>query len=217
MSNIFRTLAESQKANQLALDGLGRSFGLLFAIVSNTADPLQLRRIKCTTEAKGGLTETDWLMAMKVIPGYDPPIPPVGSSVIIAFIDGNPHDGVYLGSTINRTNPQDQAQSDPVRDNSQTIPGDSLERIDQSLTIKVGKTFTLQNDAGAKVILNEDGHVILEDAFGNRMTLGETLTISIPGQVMQVTGASDVTIASKSVATIGAQDTRGDTLVSRGW
>jgi Type VI secretion system/phage-baseplate injector OB domain len=217
VSNIFRTLVESQKANQVALEGLGRCYGLLFAIVTNTADPNQLRRIKCTTESKGGLTETDWLMALKVIPGFDPPIPPVGSSVIIGFINGDPHDGVYLGSTINRTNPQDQAQADPVKDNTQIIPGDSLERIDQSLTIKVGKTFTLQNDAGAKIILNEDGHVILEDAFNNRMTLGETLTIALPGNTMQVTGASDVTIASKSVATIGAQDSRGDTLVSRGW
>jgi Type VI secretion system/phage-baseplate injector OB domain len=217
VSNIFRTLAESQKANQVALDGLGRSFGLQFAIVTNTADPLQLRRIKCTTESKGGLTETDWLMALKVVPGYDPPIPPVGSSVIIGFIDGNPHDGVYLGSTINRTNPQDQAQSDPVKDNTQTIPGDSLERIDQNMTIKVGKKFKLQNDAGAKIILNEDGHIILEDAFGNRLTLGETLSINLPGHEMKISGAINVTIANKSVATIGAQDTRGDTLVSRGW
>jgi len=217
MSNIFRTLVESQKANQVALDGLGRSFGLQFAIVTNTADPLQLRRIKCTTEAKGGLTETDWLMALKVIPSYDPPIPPVGSSVIIGFIDGNPHDGIYLGSTINQTNPQDQAQADPVKDNTQTIPGDSLERIDQNLTIKVGKTFKLQNDAGAKVILNEDGHIILEDAFGNRLTLGENLLINLPEHEMKITGASNATIANKAIATLGAVDTDRDILITRGW
>ena len=126
---IFSILAQSQKVNQIGLDLFGRQFGLQFAIVTNCDDPLKLRRIKVTTESKGGLTETDWLMPVKVLPYYDPPIPPVGSSVIIAFLDGNPHDGVYLGSTINRTNPQDTDQSDPVADNSQVIPGDSRESI----------------------------------------------------------------------------------------
>lgn len=126
---IFAILAQSQKVNQIGLDLFGRQFGLQFAIVTNCDDPLKLRRIKVTTESKGGLTETDWLMPVKVLPYYDPPIPPVGSSVIIAFLDGNPHDGVYLGSTINRTNPEDTDQSDPVADNSQVIPGDSRESI----------------------------------------------------------------------------------------
>lgn len=138
MASILEVLSVAQKASQFALEMQGRSFGLQFATVTNNRDPLNLRRIKCTSEAKGGLTETDWLMAMRLIPNYDPPMPEVGTSVVIGFVDGDPHDGIWLGPVVNRTNPQDNSQADPVRDNSQTIPGNSSETIggDSALTVK---------------------------------------------------------------------------------
>jgi hypothetical protein len=299
-NQIFGILAESQKANQIALDLFGRQFGLQFAIVTNCEDPLKLRRIKATTESKGGLTETDWLMPIKVLPYYDPPIPPVGSSIIIGFLDGNPHDGVYLGSTINRTNPQDSDQGDPVKDNSQVIPGDSREtiggflellikgylketvekyaellvkeyvkatvedyvelkvksyveatvdgylehtvketetrRTDQNLTVTSGETVLLSNDAGASLTLTAAGAVILRDSFGNAMILGGSsagvpgstsdfmwnttsgnCNWSLGGNSLNITSASNVTIAGKSVTTLGANSTDGSILIGKGW
>ena len=289
---IFSILAQSQKVNQIGLDLFGRQFGLQFAIVTNCDDPLKLRRIKVTTESKGGLTETDWLMPVKILPYYDPPIPPVGSSVIIGFLDGNPHDGVYLGSTINRTNPQDTDQSDPVADNSQVIPGDSREsiggffellikgylketvekyveatveeyvdlkiksyveatidgylehtvkqtetrRTDQNLTVSSGQTVVLQNDAGASLTLTAAGAVVLRDAFSNTLILGGS-SGSVPGATsdfmwntvsgncnwnlgtnsLNIVSAANVTITGKSVATLGAVDSDGDVLLTKGW
>jgi hypothetical protein len=291
-NQIFAILSQSQKANQIALDLFGRQFGLQFAIVTNCDDPLKLRRIKVTTESKGGLTETDWLMPVKVLPYFDPPIPPVGSSVIIAFLDGNPHDGVYLGSTINRTNPEDTDQSDPVADNSQVIPGDSREsiggflellikgylketvekyveatveeyvdlkiksyveatidgylehtvketetrRTDQNLTVSSGETVVLRNDAGASLTLTAAGAVVLKDSLNNQLVLGglsagvagatsDFMWTTVSGDCnwqlgsnsLNIVSAANVTITGKSVATLGAVDSDGDVLLTKGW
>ncbi|NJR40953.1 MAG: hypothetical protein HC781_21590 [Leptolyngbyaceae cyanobacterium CSU_1_4] len=234
MSKILEVLAESLRANQVALDLQGRQLGLMFGIVTNNQDPLKLRRIKVTTEAKGGLTETDWVMAMRLIPNYDPPLPLVGTSVIIAAIGGNPHHMIWLGPVINQTNPQDDNQGDPINDNSQTIPGSSDERIEGSLTIKVGKQITIQNDAGASLTLHESGAVILEDKWKNRLTLGGAsadLGMSsdfdlkavagaewnLGGQALGISNAGDVQIQNKSVLVIGSTDTRGDDNITRGY
>lgn len=276
MSEFFKILAQSEKANQYALDMEGRTSALQFAIVTNVDDPLKLRRIRCTTESKGGLTETDWLMPVKVLPYFDPPIPPVGSSVLIGFIDNDPHDGIFFGSTINRTNPEDKDQESPLNDNTQTIPGNSKEEIggwfeetikgylkqtvekyaevlikdyldhtvekdedrrtDENLTVDVGKTITIQNDAGAFIKLTELGAVIISDAFGNRLVLGGSSateagatsdfmwdTVSgncnwnLGGNAIQLTNASGVAISGKQVATLGAVSTDGSVLVNKGW
>lgn len=234
MSKLLETLAESLRANQVALDLQGRQLGLMFAVVTNNRDPKKLRRIKVTTESKGGLTESDWLMAMRLIPNYDPPLPQIGTSVIVAAIAGNPHHMIWLGPVINQTNPQDDQQADPINDNSQTVPGHSDERIDGNLTVKVGQRLTLQTDAGAKLILHESGAIILEDKWNNRLVLGGATanlgnasdfdlraiagaSWNLGGDALTVTNAGDVSIQNKSVLVVGSTDTDGDTNNTRGY
>lgn len=167
MSNIFEALAAAQSSSQFAQDLMGRSLGLQFGIVTNTDDPLKIRRIKCTIESKGGLTETDWLMALKVIPNYDPPIPPIGSSVILGFIDGNPHDGVYLGSTINQTNTQDDGQADPVADSTLTIPGDEKETIGGNSTHTIEGDFTHTTKGNVEETIEGTAETLIKKALSH--------------------------------------------------
>lgn len=90
------------KANQ----GLqGRVQGIQYGIVSDTKDPLRLGRIQVFDAAKGGKSTTDWLIRVLPFPGFSPPLPLVGDTVLIGYIDGNPHDGIYFGSLQNAINP----------------------------------------------------------------------------------------------------------------
>jgi hypothetical protein len=90
------------KANQ----GLqGRVQGIQYGIVATTEDPLRLGRIQCFDAAKGGKSITDWLFRVLPFPGFSPPLPLPGDTVLIGYIDGNPHEGVYFGSLQNAINP----------------------------------------------------------------------------------------------------------------
>jgi hypothetical protein len=100
------------------------------------------------------------------------------------------------------------------------IEQDFVTRANGSIDINCGESLTLRTDSGAFVSLTAAGYAIIQDAFGRKITLGG---IGNNGQwnlnnfPLEIINASDVTIAGKSVATVSAQDSRGDTLVTRGW
>lgn len=275
MSKLLRLLSQSAIANQYANENRLRTFGLMRCICTDNAPPPDKpRHIRVTTGAKGGKTQTYWIQPMRLIPFYDPPMPPIGSTVICACIDGNPHDMVWLGNVINDTNPEFE-QDDPVKDSSQTIPGNNTTKIEgnesntvvgnksvliqgeyntksersehrqvtedlvievqKNITIKAGLKVTIQNAAGAAITLTPNGAVIIGSAFGNKLVLGGG-SAGVPGVssdfVMEAAGAavwnlgggsinitnlSDARILNRSIATVGAVDSRGDDLVTRGW
>lgn len=193
---ILDVLADSIKANQYAKDMQGRSMSLLFCKVTDNQDPLGLRRIKVTTEGKGALTSTDWLIRMPLIPNYDPPLPPIGSCVVCGFFSGDPHDGAWISVVNNSLNPPDTNQKNPINDSTILIPGDNKEtikgddtrkvegdrtstiegnedrKVGNDLIIDVGETLTLKNTAGASLTLHKSGFIILKDKFGNKLVLG---------------------------------------------
>jgi len=213
MSEIFKILAESVKANQYALDMEGRTSALQFAIVTDVEDPLNLRRIKCTTESKGGLTATDWLMPVKVLPYFDPPIPPVGSSVLIAFIDNDPHDGCYLGSTINKTNPEDVDQETPRDDNTQTIPGNSKETIGGWFEELIKDYWKQTIEKYAEVLVKEYLEHTVEK-YETRRT-EENLTITA-GQTVTIANDAGASIVLTAAGAVIINDAFGNRLVLGG-
>ena len=90
------------KANQ----GLqGRVQGIQYGIVTTTEDPLATGRIQCIEASKGSKSTTDWLVRVLPFPGFSPPLPLKGDTILIGYIDGNPHQGVYFGSLQNLINP----------------------------------------------------------------------------------------------------------------
>lgn len=241
MNNIFETLLTSQKASQYALDNVGKINGFQFAFVTDNLDPLRLRRIKVSTESKGGLTNTDWLMPCSLIPFTDPPLPPIDSSVIVGFVNGNPHDGFYVGNVINRTNEPDLTQQDPVNDATKITPGNNADvtrgksdfRIDKDLMIEGGANITIKNDAGCSIKLTSEGAVVIGDAFGHKLVLGGlsgglgfptdvfmkvgNAVLNMQSETMEIINATDLTINGQSVAVVGALDSDGDTLINKGY
>lgn len=98
----MRLFEDIVKANQ----GLqGRVQGIQYGIVADTRDPLGFGRIQCFDAAKGGKSVTDWLFRVLPFPGFSPPLPLVGDTVLMGFIDGDPHKGIYFGSLQNQLNP----------------------------------------------------------------------------------------------------------------
>ncbi|MGL5058606.1 MAG: hypothetical protein ACRC62_01395 [Microcoleus sp.] len=128
VSDILKILAASTTGSREAMRHEGRMYGLYRGVVADNqpSDPGQIaqRCIKALIPDLGP-TNTGWLQRCNLSPFADPPLPPIGSTVLIGFIGGNTHDGVWLGVLTNLRNPPFD-QSSPIADNSQTIPGDSM-------------------------------------------------------------------------------------------
>lgn len=269
MNYLLDLLAESRKAAEYALDLKGRSISLMFGTCTNNKDPLGMRRIKVALESKAGLVDSDWALRLPINPYHDAPLPLPGTSVLVAAIDGDPHDLVWLGVTMNDTNPADDQQKDYVNDNTQTIPGDNkltvsgddtqaiggdrtttikgnythtavqdetrtvegththtvekqeIRRTDQNLTISCGQSITFKTDSGASLTLAATGSVMLADAFGHKWTLGGASGNSwqwdLNGATVEILNAGGLTINGHQAATVGARDSEGHTLVTRGY
>lgn len=220
MQEIFELLRQGRQANQQSLDLVGRSPFFQLGIVSNNMDPLGKRRVKCTLQSKGGQCETDWLFRLTHDPQNDPPLPKVGQTVAVMFIDGDPHSGVFFGLITNQLNPE-KDQENPILDDTRQVEGDRQTRIDQNDTLLVGKKFRLQNDAGAYLELSELGAVVLGDAFGHTWTLGGTggtqWIWNLNGASVEVINAGGFGINGKQVIVVGSTDSDGDTNNTRGY
>jgi phage baseplate assembly protein gpV len=176
----------------------GKAMSLAFGQVTNTDDPESRRRIKVITD---GDTETAWLQSIRTHPGLDSPIPKVGDTVVVAYCDGDSHNGgVYLGTTHNDiVKPLDKRNID--KDYGESVPGDYILDVEGSILIK--------NKAGASIKLTEDGEIVLTDKRGNKVTLSSWFG--------DVAFSGNVTIAGKEATVLGATDNKGHTLVSKGY
>lgn len=232
MSKIFEILAKSQQASQYAIDQKGRNPYPTLAVVTNVEDPENLRRVKVSDPSSPGL-DTDWLIRLNLIPDYDPVLPNIGDTVLVFWVDGDPSNGLYM-SIQNATNPP-LDKVDPVNDQSQNVQGNSnnnvgkdrKDTVNKVYTIEVGESFRLQNSAGAYIELATSGVVIISDAFGHKMTFGagsgnNAIEWDMGSSTLKIKNCSDLQVSQtasgyKSVATVGAVDSRGDTIVNRGW
>lgn len=237
---LFEAWQRSENAAAFARQLQGRNPFIELAIVSDIADPLSRRRVRASL-AKSPETMTDWLDRLNLSPYDDPPLPQVGQTIVVAFYSGDGHQGCYFGTITNDRNVE-QKTTTPALDSARVIPGDLKENIEgesksiirKDLTITVGETVTIVNSAGASLILTEAGVAIVKDAFGNQVTLGgasgglglpsdvvmslaSTMTIDLNSQPLNIIDATSVSINGKQVATVGATDSRGDNLVTKGW
>ncbi len=167
--------ADLIKANQ---DLQGRVQGISYGIVATTEDPMGLGRIQCLDAAKGGKSTTDWLFRVLPFSGFSPPLPIVGDTILMGFIDGNPHQGIYFGSLQNIRNPAVNSGAD--------------------LVFIIGET---------KVQVTPDGQVVISGAT----------KVQIKSLQVEFLEATSVTINGSQVATVGAMDTDGESLVTKGW
>ena len=166
--DIIEAIANATKAAQSTEDQKGRESAALFGAATNNADPVNQRRIKATTEAKGGLSEMDWAMRCLPTPFWDPPLPHPGMSLALDCFSGDTHDAQYAGVMVNRVNPPFE-KADPVNDDWRLIPGiqtlqvvgdrnteiggDESRAIEGGLTTTVGKddSLTVKGDLTAAI------------------------------------------------------------------
>ena len=74
MSDLVDTLARMASTQSIVESMAGRNMAAQFCITTDIQDPLNLRRVKVTTAAKGGVTQTDWIMRVLPCPYWDPPM-----------------------------------------------------------------------------------------------------------------------------------------------
>lgn len=205
LNNLFADLHQSRQSAPAALENSGRAIAPFIAIVTNNVDPEKRRRIKVSDPAAPGL-DTDWLRRATDSPFTDPPLPPIGSTVLVLFVDGDVTNGWYLSCT-NDANPP-QAKPNLVDDLYSVVPGSVNERSHEHRVIDVGESLTLRTDSGASIKLTASGNVEIRSAGGALLTLAGSEIKS---------DAASITAGGKQVATITATDTRGDQLVTKGW
>ncbi len=213
-----------------------RSYGLQIGICTNNEDPQSRRRIKIAPKNKAGQTETDWAERIIFSPGEDPRVPPLGATIIFAYLDGDPHLACYFGILFNAQNPADASQSDPINDitkespgnekltilgdSAQAIAGSKVEEIGVSKTEDIGSEYTLK--AGQKIeikcanvsisISSESIKIEQESAF-IQLSASGGLQMDAGGKTVNISNATDFQIGGKSVAVIGTMDNMGQTLM----
>ncbi len=205
MDNLFASLYSAQAGARHGSDLEGRSFMPYLAVVTTNKDPQGRRRIKVSDPIVPAL-ESDFLRRLQPYPNFDPPLPAIGSTVIVFSIDGDPLNGWYL-QCVNDTN-KPLGKADAINDFYSVVAGDTDERTDGDRIINVGKSLTLKTDSGSSIELTESGSVIISSAGGATMTLAGT-GIAFNGSSLQIGG--------KQLTTVGALDNGGDVLTTKGW
>jgi hypothetical protein len=93
-------------------------------------------------------------------------------------------------------------------------------RGEGTLLIDMAGQVVIRNDSGAFIQLGGNGIVTIQDAFGRRITLGGVGTggeWNLNNLPLSIINATSITINSKQIATVGAVDNDGDTIVNKGW
>lgn len=87
--------------------------------------------------------------------------------------------------------------------------------------IAARNTITLTNKAGAKLTLEQNGLIVLQDAFGHTLTMGGgtggELNWDLNGHNFEIVNAGGFRINNREVIVVGATDSRGDVNNSRGY
>ena len=208
LSKIFEILADSAKANKIALDLDSRVSLPMLAIVSANNDPDNKRRIKINLPSSPSL-ESDWLYRLTPNPDLDSPVPKIGQTVMALFQDGVETEGFY-SCIQNATNPAissdepliDHVEStkgkrliDTVKDLLITVAGKWSAQITGNINIRSNSRVTFSNLAGATLTLHEVGVVILQDSLGNQVVLGgQTLGLGYSSDIIFNMISSNLTL-----------------------
>jgi hypothetical protein len=139
----------------------GRVIGTVLGIVTANDDPIGLNRIKVTTGDKGGLSETYWVMSIGAGAGITLPRPTLGSTVVIGFLNADPHLPVYLGVLHNGLNVP-QATDSVVMEVDPALG---------SIIFKVGTTQVIISDLGVTINGNQVAVVGAKDSRNDTIIL----------------------------------------------
>lgn len=141
----------------------GRVQGVQYGIVATNNDPMRLGRIQVFDASKGGKSVSDWLIRILPFSGFSPPLPAIAETVLIGYVDGDPHNGVYFGNLQNAINPPINTGDDLVVQVGQV-----------SLTIKPDGTVAL---TGVKSLSLDGGDFLMTNMENVKINGKSVLTI----------------------------------------
>jgi hypothetical protein len=234
--NFIKAAIQAKTGSQRSLDQANRVVYPVLAVVCKIGDD---RRVKVADPANPKI-ESEWLRRLGAFPGFDPPMPEIGHTVLCMFVDGLFNNGWFI-PVENQTNPP-QDTPEPLKDSAMIIPGSNIRQVDQNddkrveenLTYRVGKQATFVNDAGASLTLLEAGATEFKDAFGNQIVVGglsaglpylsdlvidfnTDIRINLNGQELKILNAAGVSINNLQVVVVGSTDSDGDVNNTRGY
>ena len=178
---------------------VGRSSSIQIATVTNNIDPANLRRVRVSTETQGGVSQSYWVQTGRSQTHTDEPIAPIGSTVLIACCQGDPHDMYVLRLLCNDRNPPDPRQNDPIIDNSvevqgseyKNVTGDRSHQIRGDETIEVGGNLSIQSSGGSLKVRSDMGRLDISalDTITIRCDSGSSISLLASGAIVLQDGA----------------------------
>ncbi|WP_238366291.1 phage baseplate assembly protein V [Mesobacterium pallidum] len=167
MSELFKTIESTVRGQR------NRYYGKYRAIVTDVDDPKAMGRVKLSIPSVLGTAESDW--ALPVVPygggehyGFLA-IPPVDSAVVAEFLEGDPSQPMWTGAFWRQSGqaPQDYADKGQATKVLMTESGHKLVLDDTSGEEQV----TLVSSAGAELVMDANGSLVLTDSAGSTVTL----------------------------------------------
>lgn len=192
---IFQELNKIKQSAQIAEDLRGRYIGGKYGIVTTNEDPENLRRIKVQLSSMPRGVESYWVMRHATSPNIDEPVPRLGDTVLVNFVDGDITKGLY---TVLQNKVNTPIESDnPLIDYSHYIEGDKNLAIDRNYNIDVKKDITESSDN----LFVESGTITEEANTTIDLKAGTSITIKA-GAATILTIHSDGSISLVAPTTV---------------
>jgi hypothetical protein len=185
---------------------------------------------------------TYWFFRLNAAVDVDAPVPRIGQTVLVSFIDGDITKGCYQPITNARNPAHDEIKEDPLVDSSRVVYGNDYEIIKQSQEAAVGEKMLIT--VGTDYELEVSDNVTISAGGGTKIEMKPdgTITLTAPTQLLLATpsvsfaavgggqanlnfnadniafsSTNSFTVNGNEVATEGAVDSSGDVLTDKGW
>lgn len=200
-------------------------------VVTDNQDPENLRRIRVVTQDRGA-SQSQWVQRVTGFEGEDSGVPGIGSTVIIASLQGDTSDEVILGVLQTVTTNQPQSLKDGslgsrflrvLGDTWQSVAGyweiitsgKASIRVESPNKPKVeihpSGLITLSNSLG-NISLNPTGFITITDPTGTWGSSSSGLSLISPISV-SIT-SPNLSWNGSRVAVVGGTDSEGDVTLS---
>ena len=200
--------------NRASMTEIAPKRGIVLAKVTNIQDPDGKNRVRCqeiTTDTD--VAETNWAWVMSFMAGKDSGAvfyPNVGDLVLLAYLDGDAHNPVVLGSVWSDENTAPYSYDGEKNDirsiktpaGSEILIDDTSGKEKISITTAAGSTVVLDDGEKSIAVKDKDG----ENALTLNLTSGE-LTLKAKSKITLQAG-SNATITldgSSGAVTINGQ------------
>lgn len=194
MSDSFiKLLARLSKLEAELQELRSRTHSIQIATVTDVRE--SDRMIRVSREAQGGQSQSPWFPAGRSQRHTDEPLPIPGTTVVVALVEGNPHDLILLRTLGNDTNPPDPNQNAPLNDNTTEIPGndrtiilgkqfhgiagDEERETDGTTSIKTnGETYRIETPYG-RIEIEARNTITLKNQAGAKLTLEQNGSVTL--------------------------------------